>query len=37
VNDLRNMGIWQWRKKAEDIQEWAGMVREARVKLKRTI
>jgi hypothetical protein len=37
VNDLRNMGVRQWRKKAEDGQEWAGVVREAKVKLKWTI
>jgi hypothetical protein len=29
VDDLRNMGARQCRKKAEDIQEGAGIVREA--------
>jgi hypothetical protein len=33
VNNLRNMGVRQWRKKAEDRQEWAGILREAKVKL----
>jgi hypothetical protein len=37
VNALRNMGVRQWRKKAEDRRELAGIVREAKVKLKRTI
>jgi hypothetical protein len=37
VNDFRNMGIRQWRKKAEDRREWAGIAREAKIKLKRTI
>jgi hypothetical protein len=37
VKDLRNTGVRQWRKKAEDRREWAGIVREAKVKLKRTI
>jgi hypothetical protein len=37
VNDLRNMGVKQWRKKAENRGEWAGIVREAKVKLKRTV
>jgi hypothetical protein len=31
------MGVGQWRKKAEDRREWAGIVREAKVKLKRTV
>jgi hypothetical protein len=37
VNDLRNMGVRKWRKKTEDRWEWAGIVREAKVKLKRTV
>jgi hypothetical protein len=37
VNDLRNMGVRQQRKKAEDRREWTGIVREAEVKLKRTV
>jgi hypothetical protein len=36
MNNLRNMGVRQWRKKAED-REWAGIVRGAKVKLQRTI
>jgi hypothetical protein len=34
VNDLRNMGISQWRKKTEARQERTGIVREAKVKIK---
>jgi hypothetical protein len=34
VNDLRNMGVRQCRKKAEDRREWAGILREAKVELK---
>jgi hypothetical protein len=37
VNNLRNMGVKQWRKKAEDRREWTGIVREAKDKFKRTI
>jgi hypothetical protein len=37
VNDLRNMGVMQWRKKAKDRRGWAGILREAKVKLKRTV
>jgi hypothetical protein len=37
VNDLRNTGLRQWRKRAEDRREWAIIVRDAKVKLKRTI
>jgi hypothetical protein len=37
VNDLRNMGVRQWRKKAEERGEWARIVREAKVKLQRII
>jgi hypothetical protein len=37
MNDLRNMVVSQWRNKAEDRREWAGMVREAKIKLRRTI
>jgi hypothetical protein len=36
-NDLRNTGVRQWRKKAEDRREWAGIVKEAEVKLKSTV
>jgi hypothetical protein len=36
VNELGNMGVRQWRKKADDRREWAGIVRETKVKLKRT-
>jgi hypothetical protein len=32
VNDLRNMGVRQLRKKTEDRREWAGIVRQAKVK-----
>jgi hypothetical protein len=35
ANDLRNMGARQWRKKAEDRRESEGVVREAKVKLKK--
>jgi hypothetical protein len=31
------MGVRQWRKKAEDRREWGGIMKEAKVKLKRTI
>jgi hypothetical protein len=34
VNDLRNKGINQWRKKAEGRRELSGRVREAKMKLK---
>jgi hypothetical protein len=37
VNDLRNMGARQWRKKAGDRRERAGTAREAKVKLQRTV
>jgi hypothetical protein len=37
VNYLRDMVVKQWRKKAEDIREWKGIVREAKVRIKRTI
>jgi hypothetical protein len=37
MNDLRNMGIRQLRKKPEDRQEGKGIVRETKVKLKRTV
>jgi hypothetical protein len=37
VNYLRNMGVRQWRKMAEDRREWAGIVREATVKPKSTV
>jgi hypothetical protein len=37
VNDLRNMGVRQWRKNAEDRRESARIVRETKVKLRRTI
>jgi hypothetical protein len=37
MNDLRNMGLRQWREKAEDGREWAGIMREANVKLKKTV
>jgi hypothetical protein len=37
VNDLRNMEVRQWRVKAEDRWECAGIVKEAKVKLKRII
>jgi hypothetical protein len=36
VNDLRNVGVRQWRKD-EDRREEAGVLREAKVKLKRTV
>jgi hypothetical protein len=35
MNDLRNVEVRQLRKKAKDRREWAGIVREARLKLKR--
>jgi hypothetical protein len=37
MNALRNMGIKQWRKKAESRREWTGIVRQAKIKLKRII
>jgi hypothetical protein len=37
VKNLRNMGVRQWINKAEDRREWAGTVRQAKVKLKRTV
>jgi hypothetical protein len=37
VNDLRNMGVRQWRKKVENGRELAGIVREAKVKFKRIV
>jgi hypothetical protein len=30
-------GVRQWRKKAEDRKEWAGIVREAKVRHKKTV
>jgi hypothetical protein len=35
--DLRNMGVKQWGKKAEDRREYPGIVTEEKVKLKRTV
>jgi hypothetical protein len=32
--DLRNMGIKQWRIKALDRVEWASIIKEAKAKLK---
>jgi predicted alpha/beta hydrolase family esterase len=37
VNDLRNVGVRQWRKKTEDRREWIGRMREANIRLKRTV
>jgi hypothetical protein len=34
--DLRMSGVKRWREKALDREEWAFIVREAKVKLKRT-
>jgi hypothetical protein len=37
VNNLRNMGVRQWSKKAEDRREWTGIRREVKVKFKKTV
>ena len=33
-DDLRKLGVKQWRTKATDREEWASNVREAKAKLK---
>jgi hypothetical protein len=33
-DDLRKLGVKRWRAKALDREEWASIVREAKVKLK---
>jgi hypothetical protein len=33
-DDLRKLGVKQWRAKALDREEWASIVREAKAKLK---
>jgi hypothetical protein len=33
-DDLRKLGVKQWRTKALDREEWASIVREAKAKLK---
>ena len=33
-DDLRKLGVKQWRRKALDRQEWVSIIREAKAKLK---
>jgi hypothetical protein len=33
-DDLRKLGVKQWRAKALDREEWASIIREAKAKLK---
>jgi len=33
-DDLRNLGVKRWKAKALDREEWASIIREAKVKLK---
>jgi hypothetical protein len=33
-DDLRKLGVKQWREKALDREEWASIIREAKAKLK---
>ena len=33
-DDLRKLGVKQWRTKALDREEWASIIREAKTKLK---
>jgi hypothetical protein len=33
-DDLRTLGVKQWRMKALDREEWASIVKEAKAKLK---
>jgi hypothetical protein len=32
--DLRKLGVKQWRRKALDREDWASIIREAKAKLK---
>jgi len=33
-DDLRKLGVKRWRRKALNGEEWASIIREAKVKLK---
>ena len=33
-DDLRNLGVKRWRKKALNIEKWASIIREAKAKMK---